>query len=174
MATPSRAGKRWTEDEDKLLVDEVYSGKTYSEIAVLHERTDKAIRLRMIDKAIKLLSDNDNLKIEDVAKELRLDVDELSSRMSRKLGLDVNSNEQMKLSQSYEMVKIKGQRVEDVSKELDLPIETIEQHIKVSDILKDMRTSKAVPRNRDDKIIDLLTEIRDLLVGLSTTLNNRS
>src|SRR6056300_1441292 len=47
----SRVGKRWTEDEDNILVQELKT-KTYEEIAHEHKRTITGIKSRVISRII--------------------------------------------------------------------------------------------------------------------------
>lgn len=45
---PNHAGKSWSEEEDRQLVSAFESGNTAKELAFKHQRTDGAIRSRLI------------------------------------------------------------------------------------------------------------------------------
>jgi len=56
----SRIGKRWTDEEDCQLKEEVAQGKTIQEIAELHKRKERGIWVRLLEK--KLVDDPENSK----------------------------------------------------------------------------------------------------------------
>ena len=48
----SRIGKRWTDEEDCQLKEEVAQGKTIQEIAELHKRKERGIWVRLLEKKL--------------------------------------------------------------------------------------------------------------------------
>ena len=48
----SNAGKKWTSDEDELLVEEIKNKIAYKEIALNHKRTISSIKIRVISHII--------------------------------------------------------------------------------------------------------------------------
>ena len=48
----SNAGKKWTSDEDELLVEEIKEKIAYKEIALNHKRTISSIKIRVISHII--------------------------------------------------------------------------------------------------------------------------
>ena len=56
----SRIGKRWTDEEDCQLKEEVAQGKTIQEIAELHKRKERGIWVRLLEK--KLVGEPESIK----------------------------------------------------------------------------------------------------------------
>lgn len=57
----SKAGSRWTPEEDNNLIEEVNNGKTIKEISILHKRTENACKIRVIEKIIYPIYNKNNL-----------------------------------------------------------------------------------------------------------------
>lgn len=57
MSDMSMAGKPWSDEEHKNLLQEVSDGKTIEEISILHKRTEGSITARLYDYAGKLMRD---------------------------------------------------------------------------------------------------------------------
>jgi hypothetical protein len=72
----SNVGKKWSNNEDKLLIEEVNNKQSYDDIALNHKRTKLAIVLRVISHIIypKYFNNNDN-KIDNISKEYNLDIE---------------------------------------------------------------------------------------------------
>lgn len=70
MAT-DKAKKKWPEEEEKKLMAEIQDGKSIQEIAIIHQRTDNAIAMRLCDIG-KRMSENTNKTMIDIQKILKL------------------------------------------------------------------------------------------------------
>lgn len=76
---PARAGVKWSLEEDKELFTDLQDGKTAAEIATKLQRTEGAIKLRIIKFALQAISEGQliddvsslyNLSVEDINKGL--------------------------------------------------------------------------------------------------------
>jgi hypothetical protein len=74
----SRAGVRWTNEEDKKLIDSATSGTGIKDIALAHQRTVGSIVSRIAINAI-LAMKNDNLSVEEAAKKFHISPDYLET-----------------------------------------------------------------------------------------------
>lgn len=68
---------RWTDEEVDWLVQRVKEGQDLKDIALLHNRTENAIKNKLLEKAIKLI-DVDNLGVEVVRQQLNLNIEEIN------------------------------------------------------------------------------------------------
>jgi len=71
----SRAGNKWTEEEDKQLLKLLSENKSYEEIALEHKRTIVAIKSRVIKEILYNKYKNENKDINELIKEYKLDID---------------------------------------------------------------------------------------------------
>ena len=77
--------KKWSNNEDKLLIIEVNNKQSYDDIALNHKRTKLAIVLRVISHIIypkyftnnndKINNDNNNDNNNDISKEYNIDIE---------------------------------------------------------------------------------------------------
>jgi len=63
----SRAGIRWTKDEDNNLCQEIAENKSYEEIALIHKRTVTGIKSRVVTNIIFPKYKNENISIIDLS-----------------------------------------------------------------------------------------------------------
>lgn len=71
----SRAGTKWTEEEDKQLLKSITDNKSYEEIALEHKRTIIGIKSRVIKEILYNKYKNENRDINELIKEYNLDMD---------------------------------------------------------------------------------------------------
>jgi hypothetical protein len=98
----SNVGKKWSNNEDKLLIEEVNNKQSYDDIALNHKRTKLAIVLRVIShiiypKYFNNNNDNDNNnnnnnnnndddnnnKIDNISKEYNIDIELLKKNINK-------------------------------------------------------------------------------------------
>jgi hypothetical protein len=68
----AKAGSKWSKDEETQLVDEAKSGKTFNEIALLHNRNVGGIHSRLRTIAAKMILE-DNANIDEIANVFHID-----------------------------------------------------------------------------------------------------
>jgi DNA-binding CsgD family transcriptional regulator len=68
----AKAGSKWLKDEENQLVDEVKSGKTFNEIALLHNRHVGGIYSRLKTISAKMILE-DNANIDEIATLFHID-----------------------------------------------------------------------------------------------------
>jgi hypothetical protein len=68
----AKAGSKWSKDEETQLVDEAKSGKTFNEIALLHNRNVGGIHSRLRTIAAKMVLE-DNANIDEIANVFHID-----------------------------------------------------------------------------------------------------
>lgn len=73
--------KRWSDDEEQQLLKEIEEGKPTYVIAKLHERSIKAINLRLLDMAMKMKNSGINDSI--VETKTRCTPDQIKDRISQ-------------------------------------------------------------------------------------------
>lgn len=73
----SRAGSRWTDEENNKLMKSVLNGEKIEDIACKHQRTINAIKSRIILNALEIMK-KDNLKLEDVSKLVNISVEDIN------------------------------------------------------------------------------------------------
>jgi hypothetical protein len=81
----SRIGVGWTQEEDNQLLEEIGTKMDLKEIANIHKRTTKGIKLRLIHHAVKMM-DTKGLNIETVAGHfnlLRSDIEDFRNKKTQ-------------------------------------------------------------------------------------------
>lgn len=76
MPETMNAGLKWTEEEDKQLMEEVSDGYNIDVIANNHKRTTVGIKTRIMRNAINMLKEN-NMTIEEVSELVNIPINEL-------------------------------------------------------------------------------------------------
>ena len=84
----SNVGKKWSNNEDKLLIEEVNNKQSYDDIALNHKRTKLAIVLRVIShiiypKYFNNNDDNNDNKIDNISKEYNIDIELLKKNINK-------------------------------------------------------------------------------------------
>ncbi len=183
----AKAGARWTDDEDMALMKKAFDGMKLSDIASMHKRTERGVKLRIMTNALKNMQENGK-SLDETAKLVHISVDELkeywqkqkqdeidrqpwTNTMDDNLLNDVKNGESIfdiacKLQRSENSVKVRvlhhalemmckrNLTAEQVSVRLGVSVHDIEQYKK--------KVIKSLPKN-DDKYMEILTEIRDLI-----------
>ncbi len=88
----SKAGTKWTIEEDQKLIEEISTNIPYEEIALDHKRTINAIKSRVITNIIyPKYKDNIENNIDSISKEYNID-NETIIKYIKKLTTDDNKN----------------------------------------------------------------------------------
>jgi len=69
----SRAGKKWSLEEDEKLVQEINNKKTFEDIALEHKRTLTSIKYRVISHILYIEYKNGNKTIDDLSLEYNIE-----------------------------------------------------------------------------------------------------
>jgi hypothetical protein len=77
-----RAGLKWTDEENDKLMKEIMEGKDLYEVAKNHQRTQNAVKSRVINNAIVMMNEQD-MTPEEVSGIVHISVDEINFVMKR-------------------------------------------------------------------------------------------
>ena len=89
----SKAGSKWTIEEDNKLLEEVNDNKTYEEIALEHKRTIVGIKSRVISHVI-YPKHKDNIDIDKLSVDYNIDIQTLKKYINK---LDINKPNETKI-----------------------------------------------------------------------------
>lgn len=83
----ARAGLKWEEYEDKMLLEQIKKDMTFEEISKNLFRSEKSVKTRLIVYAInKMEKENEN--VEKLSKELKISVDDIYEYQSKKATIE--------------------------------------------------------------------------------------
>jgi len=154
----SRVGKRWTEDEDNILVQELKT-KTYEEIAHEHKRTITGIKSRVISRIIypkykETIEDN----IEEIAIAYNID-NELIIKYINKINNKETINNKIKNNK-----ETKSNKTEINKTEIKQILEHLEKiYNKLNILYNKVFNIEIKLENGNDKVKMLLNEITQFL-----------
>lgn len=120
MDSIERKGKRWTDNEDKELLEEVKNGETVDMISFKHKRTLGAVKSR-IYRNIDLLIREEGRNENDVVEEYKVDMKELDVYR-------LNNFRQKEEEKMVEMI-LKDRSYEDISLEIRIPVRIIKKRL---------------------------------------------
>lgn len=103
----SLAGTKWTDDEEKCLLESIADeNKTIEEIAIEHKRTPGGIISRLKQVAVKMVI-NDGIDINEVSKSLRVSVDDINTSLNKR-------NQSKLISQSFAQHNLEYSILEEI------------------------------------------------------------
>jgi transposase len=83
LVRPSRAGQRWTDEENALLMEHVSKGTSVDEMTKVFQRTSNALSIRLSDKALKQMKET-GITMDEAAKQYGVTTQDLEKRQTRK------------------------------------------------------------------------------------------
>lgn len=112
----SRVGLKWLKTEDDELIKEVNENKSYEDIALAHERSLRAIKLRVISHIIYPLYLNDDKTIDELSNKYNIENDMIQQYINK---MDTNNSIKKSIDnnkKSHKENKDKSMKVNVISK----------------------------------------------------------
>jgi predicted HTH domain antitoxin len=107
----SASGSKWTTDEENALIYSIGNNKDITEIAKDHQRTLGGIKSRLREIAVRLI-EKENKSIEEVARTLQMNVQEIKDAQKRR-----------------SVTRVKQETELDVLKDIRRTLLRIEEHL---------------------------------------------
>jgi chromosome segregation ATPase len=89
-STKARKGKKWSEGENNDLLDQVKRGLSHAEIAKIHGRSDKAIKMHLEEMALSMKEQK--IDLEDIKEQLKLKDEDLNTAEKRAKAREDNNS----------------------------------------------------------------------------------
>ena len=80
----SRAGLKWENDEDNVLISKIEENVSFDEIAKSLQRTAGSIKTRLIVKALNLIDENHSITLEEAAEKFKITTSDIQSYQANK------------------------------------------------------------------------------------------
>ncbi len=119
--TRNRRGKRWDENENDDMLAELKAGKTIDQIAEIHGRTSKAIKLRLEDLGLKM-------------KEQKIDTEEIKAQLNLKDEDLENAEKRAKNKEDNNSVNLAEKLIELTNKVVGLESIILKQNTEILEL----------------------------------------
>ena len=80
----SRAGLKWENDEDNVLISKIEDNLSFEEIAKSLQRTAGSIKTRLIVKELNLIDENHSITLEEAAEKFKITTSDIQSYQANK------------------------------------------------------------------------------------------
>jgi hypothetical protein len=156
---PTRAGKKWTDDDNYELLTLISSDYTIENVAIKLERTTGAIKTHLLKLIYDLLNQS-NWTVEELSLKYKLSVLEISSYQEREDKKKMNPPQ--KRTTRSDAIKKQLNESDDIFNEKSFSSSTKTRNV-LSPTTKNLNAKELDTRTYEEKSLALLTEIRDSL-----------
>tara|TARA_B110000259_G_scaffold184524_1_gene231758 strand:- start:2486 stop:3037 length:552 start_codon:yes stop_codon:yes gene_type:complete len=166
----SRAGLKWTDEEDEQLMKYAIEGMVLDDVALKHHRTVGSIKIRVMSNGLNMMTDK-NLTLEEVSNMIHISEEELGQYKHK---WDEDKKQKLKsrvMSTGLKMMTDKNLTLAEVSNLIDISEEELFQYKQQQDEKKSKRkltpSSASYDATITQDIVSILSEIRDYLKIIS-------